>query len=46
MIVGEVLLGVIHGDPSSQRSMDPDWRPSLPSRQPGRFTLTDLPAPA
>jgi hypothetical protein len=46
LIVGEVLLGVIDGDPSSQRSADPDWRPSLPSRQPGRFTLTDLLAPA
>ena len=45
LIVGEVLLGVIDGDPSSQRSVDPDWRPSLPSRQPGRFTLTDLLAP-
>jgi hypothetical protein len=42
LIVGEVLLGVVDGDPSSQRSVDPGWRPSLPSRQPGRFTLTDL----
>jgi len=41
-----VLLGVIDGDPSSQRSVDPGWRPNLPSRQPGRFTLTDLLAPA
>jgi Animal haem peroxidase len=46
LIVGEVLLGVIDGDPWSQRSVDPDWRPSLPSRQPRRFTLTDLLAPA
>ncbi len=46
LIVGEVLLGVICADPSSQRSMDPDWQPTLPSRQPGRFTLTDLLAPA
>ena len=42
LIVGEVLLGVIDGDPSSQRSVDPGWRPCLPSCQPGRFTLTDL----
>jgi hypothetical protein len=42
LIVGEVLLGVIDGDPSSQRSADPDWRPTLPGREPGRFTLTDL----
>ena len=46
LIVGEVLVGVLDADPSSQRSVDPDWRPSLPSRQPGRFTLTDLLAPA
>jgi hypothetical protein len=46
LVVGEVLLGVIDGDPSSQRSVDPGWRPSLPGRQPGRFTLTDLLAPA
>jgi Animal haem peroxidase len=46
LIVGEVLLGVIDSDPSSQRSVDPGWRPSLPSRQPGQFTLTDLLAPA
>jgi hypothetical protein len=46
LIVGEVLLGVIDADPSSQRSVDPDWQPSLPGRQPGRFTLTDLLAPA
>jgi len=45
LIVGEVLLGVIDADPSSQRSADPDWQPSLPCRQPGRFTLTDLLAP-
>jgi len=46
LIVGEVLLGVVDAGPSSQRSMDPGWRPSLPGRQPGRFTLTDLLAPA
>jgi hypothetical protein len=46
LIVGEVLLGVIDGDPSSQRSVDPGWQPSLPARLPGRFTLTDLLVPA
>jgi hypothetical protein len=45
LIVGEVLLGVIDADPSSQRSVDPGWQPSLPSRQPGRFTLADLLTP-
>jgi len=46
LIVGEVLLGVLDADPWSQRSADPAWRPSLPSREPGRFMLTDLLAPA
>ena len=45
LIVGEVLLAVIDVDPLSHRSVDPGWRPSLPGRQPGRFTLTDLLAP-
>ena len=45
LIVGEVLLGVLDGDPSSQRAVAPDWRPSLPGREPGRFTLTDLLSP-
>ncbi|HEY2240613.1 MAG TPA: peroxidase family protein [Streptosporangiaceae bacterium] len=42
LIVGEVLLGVIDGDPSSQRSIDRGWQPTLPSRTPGQFTLSDL----
>jgi hypothetical protein len=42
MIVGEVLLGIVDGDPESFRSVDPSWRPTLPSRVPGRFTLADL----
>ena len=46
LIVGEVLVRVIDGDPESQRSVDPGWRPSLPGREPGRFTLTDLLVPA
>jgi len=45
LIVGEVLLGVLDGDPSSQRCAAQDWRPTLPGREPGRFTLADLLAP-
>jgi hypothetical protein len=44
-LVGEVLLAIADGDPGSQRSVDPSWRPSLPAREPGRFTLADLLAP-
>jgi hypothetical protein len=42
LIVGEVLLGIVDGDPESFRSVDPSWRPTLPSRDPGRFTIGDL----
>ncbi len=45
MIVGEVLLGIVDGDPESFRSVEPSWRPTLPSRSPGRFTLADLLVP-
>lgn len=42
LIVGEVLLGIVDGDPDSFRRVDPAWRPTLPSRIPGRFTVADL----
>jgi len=46
LIVGEVLLGIVDGDPESFRSVDPSWRPTLPSRTRGRFGLADLLVPA
>jgi hypothetical protein len=46
LIVGEVLLGIVDGDPESFRSADPSWRPTLPSRDPGNFTIADLLAPS
>ncbi len=45
LIVGEVLLGIVDGDPESFRTADPSWRPTLPSRDPERFTIADLLAP-
>lgn len=42
LIIGEVLLGLVDGDPESFRSVDPGWRPNLPARSPGRFTIADL----
>jgi hypothetical protein len=45
LIVGEVLLGIVDGDPESFRSVDPSWRPTLPSRDPDRFRLADLLVP-
>jgi hypothetical protein len=44
-IVGEVLLGIVDGDPESLRSVDRSWRPTLPSRHPARFMFTDLLVP-
>jgi heme peroxidase len=40
-IVGEVLVGIIDGDPESFRSVEPDWLPTLPSRR-GAFGLADI----
>jgi hypothetical protein len=44
LIVGEVLLGIVDGDPESFRSVDPAWRPTLSSRS-DRFRLSDLLVP-
>ena len=41
-IVGEVLVGIIDADPESFRSVDPSWRPTLPSHEAGIFGITDL----
>jgi hypothetical protein len=43
-IVGEVLVGIIDGDPESFRSVDPGWSPTLPARD-GAFGLGDILAP-
>jgi hypothetical protein len=42
-MVAEVFIGLVHGDHQSylwQRG--PTWKPELPSREAGRFTMTDL----
>lgn len=44
-IVGEVLVGIIDRDPESYRAVDPGWRPTLPPRQPGRFSIADALVP-
>jgi hypothetical protein len=41
-IVGEVLVGIIDADPESFRSVDPSWKPTLPSREAGAFGIADL----
>ena len=40
--MGEVLVGLINADPTAQRVVDPQWRPTLPSAQPGTFTMADV----
>ncbi len=42
VIVGEVLLAIVDGDPESFRSVDPTWKPTLQSRDASRFTIADL----
>jgi hypothetical protein len=44
-IVGEVLVGIIDADPESFRAVDPDWTPTLPSHEPGRFGMADILSP-
>jgi hypothetical protein len=44
-IVGEVLVGIIDADPESFRSVDPSWRPTLPSHEPGSFGIADILVP-
>lgn len=42
-IVAEVLLGLMLDDPDSWLRADPQWRPTLPSRQGrGAFSMVDL----
>lgn len=41
-IVAEVLIGLLEADPESYRNAEPGWRPVLPSKEPGRFTMADL----
>jgi hypothetical protein len=44
-IVAEVLLGLIDANPGSYRSVEPNWRPTLPSDRDsttGRFGMADL----
>ena len=41
-IVGETLLGLLKGDPSSFLRQAPTWKPELPSAKAGEFTMADL----
>jgi hypothetical protein len=41
-IVAEVLIGLLQADSTAYLAADPMWRPILPSRTPGDFTIADL----
>lgn len=41
-IVGEVFIGLLKADEGSYLAARPNWKPTLPSAQPGRFFITDL----
>jgi hypothetical protein len=41
-IVGEVLLGLVAGDPLSYLAVEPCWTPWLPAAEVGDFTIADL----
>ena len=41
-IVAEVLVGLLEADPESYLAVDPAWRPTLPARRTGTFTMLDL----
>lgn len=42
-IVAEVFVGLIHGDKESYLwRKGQDWKPELPSKVPGKFTMVDL----
>lgn len=41
-IVAEVLAGILHGDANSYLNMAACWKPCLPAKKAGEFTMADL----
>jgi hypothetical protein len=41
-IVGEVFVGLLKEDSASYLHAAPNWKPTLPSREPGNFRMADL----
>lgn len=41
-IVAEVFIGLLQGDGMSYLRQDPEWTPTLPSANRGKFEMTDL----
>ncbi len=42
ILIAEVFVGLLQGDPLSFMKADPDWKPTLPSATPGAFSMADL----
>ena len=42
IILAETFLGLVHGDDKSFLWQRSNWKPELPSAEPGKFTMTDL----
>jgi hypothetical protein len=42
VIVSEVFVGLVHGDPQSYIWREKNWKPTLPSAKAGTFTMADL----
>lgn len=42
IIVSEVFVGLIHGDHNSFLWQERNWKPTLPSAEPGKFTMVDM----
>jgi hypothetical protein len=40
-IIAEVFVGLVAGDKNSYLSQ-PGWKPTLPAKKPGTFTMADL----
>ena len=41
-LVGEVFIGLLQLDPEAYLRQQPQWKPTLPSRNAGQFTMMDL----
>lgn len=41
-LLAEVFVGLLEGDPLSFLTQNPGWKPELPGRQAGHFTLADM----
>ncbi|MBC8129447.1 MAG: heme peroxidase [Rhizobiaceae bacterium] len=42
LIIAETFLGIVHGDQNSFLWQRENWKPELPSAEPGTFTMVDL----